>query len=227
MRKAVLALVAGVMIAVGSVPIGTLAVPAARADQAFNMIWMGSAALLGAGVIGDLIRGNDLSSDAMPDEVDLLTFGAGAYHIMKDDEPGYDGTAALMRFEYRPSYYFWIAHPIAGIEVTHPGSTYVYGGLMADVRFGDNFILSPNAALGWYQAGGARDLGYPLEFRTGIEAAWRFDDGMRIGAVFHHLSNAELGSQNPGVETFTLNLSLPIQYFVGGGNGRRGGLFNK
>lgn len=187
---------------------------AARADAGFNMIWMSSAALLAAGVIGDLVRGNGLSADAMPEEVDLLTFGVGAYHIWKDNERDMQSTPALFRFEYRPSYYLWIAHPFLGFEATHLGSTYLYGGLMADVRFGDHFILSPNAALGWYNQGGARDLGYPLEFRTGIEAAWRFDDGLRVGLAFHHISNADLGGSNPGIEELTLNVSVPIQYFV-------------
>ncbi|GEO83027.1 acyloxyacyl hydrolase [Pararhodospirillum oryzae] len=187
----------------------------ARADPAFNVIWISSAALLAAGAVGDMVRGNAIGSDTMPREVDLLTFGAGLNNVWHDNEPDGDLMPALFRFEYRPSYYAWIAHPLAGIEVTSRGSTYLYGGLMADVRFGQHLIVSPSAALGWYQQGDGRDLGLPLEFRTGLEAAWRFDDGLRIGAAFHHLSNAELGDSNPGVEEATLNVSLPIQYFVG------------
>lgn len=186
----------------------------AQADPAFNAIWMTSAALLAAGVVGDVLRGNALSADTMPDDVDLLTVGVGGYHIWKDSKTDFEDTPALFRFEYRPSYYLWIAHPFLGVEATHLGSTYLYGGLMADVRFGDHLILSPSAALGWYSQGNARDLGHPLEFRTGIEAAWRFDDGMRVGVAFHHLSNAGLSDWNPGIEELTLTLSFPIQYFV-------------
>jgi hypothetical protein len=187
----------------------------AKADPAFNIIWMTSAGLLAAGILGDLLRGNEISADTMPDEVDTLTFGLGAYNVWKDNEGDFDQTPALFRFEYRPAYYLWIAHPIAGIEATHMGSTFLYGGFMADVRFGNNIILSPSAAVGWYNKGGARDLGSPLEFRTGIEAAYRFEDGLRLGLAFHHISNADLGDKNPGIEEVTLNVSLPIQYFVG------------
>ncbi|WP_041795044.1 acyloxyacyl hydrolase [Pararhodospirillum photometricum] len=187
----------------------------AHADQAFNLIWMSSAALLAAGAVGDLVRGNDISSNTMPREVDLLTFGAGMHNVWSDNEDDGKLRSALARFEYRPSYYLWITHPIAGIEVTSKGATYLYGGFMADVRFGKHFIVSPSAAVGWYNQGDDREMGSPLEFRTGLEAAWRFDDGLRVGAAFHHLSNADLGESNPGVEEATLNVSLPIQYFVG------------
>ncbi|ABC23272.1 acyloxyacyl hydrolase [Rhodospirillum rubrum] len=204
----VVALVAALVVAPGTAR-------QAKADSAFNAIWMSSAALLAAGIVGDLVRGNEISSKAMPKEKDLLTFGVGAYNVIEDNKNDFDSTPALFRFEYRPSYYAWIAHPFLGFEATHLGSTYLYGGVMADVRFGKHLILSPSAAVGWYNEGNARDLGYPLEFRTGIEAAWRFDDGLRAGVAFHHISNAGIGDINPGIEEVTLNLSFPIQYFVG------------
>ncbi|WP_413207667.1 acyloxyacyl hydrolase [Rhodospirillum sp. A1_3_36] len=207
------------ILAVAILALGLAAAPLAsrdaKADPAFNIVWMSAAGLLAAGIVGDLLRGNEISADTMPDEVDTLTFGMGAYNVWKDNEGDFDQMPALFRFEYRPAYYLWIAHPIAGIEATHLGSTYVYGGFMADVRFGEHIILSPSAAVGWYNQGGARDLGGPLEFRTGIEAAYRFEDGLRVGMAFHHISNAELGDINPGIEEVTLNVSLPIQYFLG------------
>ncbi|MCF8489679.1 MAG: acyloxyacyl hydrolase [Rhodospirillum sp.] len=207
------------VLAVAALAVGLAAAPLAnreaKADQAFNIVWMSAAGLLAAGIIGDLVRGNEISTDSMPDEVDTLTFGLGAYNVWKDNEGDFDQMPALFRFEYRPAYYLWIAHPIAGIEATHLGSTYVYGGFMADVRFGEHVVLSPSAAVGWYNQGGARDLGSPLEFRTGIEAAYRFEDGLRLGLAFHHISNAELGDKNPGIEEVTMNVSLPIQYFLG------------
>ncbi|WP_157879134.1 acyloxyacyl hydrolase [Pararhodospirillum photometricum] len=73
----------------------------------------------------------------------------------------------------------------------------------------------PNTALGYYQRGGGRDLGYPLEFRSGLEIGWRFDGGMRAGVAMHHLSNANIGDRNPGVEELSLNLSIPLASVTG------------
>ena len=38
------------------------------------------------------------------------------------------------------------------------------------------------------------------EFRSGIGAAYEFDNGWRLGADIHHISNAGLDRKNPAVE---------------------------
>ncbi|CCG08039.1 Putative uncharacterized protein [Pararhodospirillum photometricum DSM 122] len=92
---------------------------------------------------------------------------------------------------------------------------YLYGGLLADIMVGRHVYVMPNTALGYYQRGGGRDLGYPLEFRSGLEIGWRFDGGMRAGVAMHHLSNANIGDRNPGVEELSLNLSIPLASVTG------------
>jgi hypothetical protein len=56
-----------------------------------------------------------------------------------------------------------------------------------------------------YRQGDGRDLGYPLEFRSQLEIGHRFRGGPRIALAFSHLSNAGLGSHNPGQESVTIN----------------------
>ncbi|GEO82021.1 acyloxyacyl hydrolase [Pararhodospirillum oryzae] len=143
-----------------------------------------------------------------PDKGDLLVLGAGAVTLFnfKDDE----STAGQFRFEYRPNESLWILRPFGGFEVSTEGSTYLYGGLLADVMLGKRVYVMPNAALGWYTQGGGRDLGYPLEFRSGLEVGWRFDGGWRAGVAMHHLSNANIADKNPGVEEVSLNVSMPL-----------------
>ena len=66
-----------------------------------------------------------------------------------------------------------------------------------------------------YYRGTGVDLGFPLEFRSSVELAYRFDDRSRLGAQIYHLSNASLGWQNPGTEVLMLSYSVPITRFTG------------
>ena len=53
-----------------------------------------------------------------------------------------------------------------------------------------------------------RDLGYELEFRSGIEIGYVFCNKSRLGVHFYHISNASLGRKNPGEEA----CPVPILY---------------
>lgn len=64
-----------------------------------------------------------------------------------------------------------------------------------------------NIAPGIYLHGGNQDtnLGYWLQFRSGVELGYQFSDATKIGLAFHHLSNASLGKTNPGTETLSVH----------------------
>ena len=64
--------------------------------------------------------------------------------------------------------------------------------------------------VGAFTRGGGKNLGSNVEFRTGAELAWRFDDRSRLGVALHHISNAGLTQRNPGTETIMLNYSIPL-----------------
>ncbi|WP_342236544.1 acyloxyacyl hydrolase [Inquilinus sp. OTU3971] len=201
-------------VAVAAVMLGSV-----QTAQAANVpIWIGigSAAILAAGILGESSDIGDIRVGNGATDLPLsLTLGAGYYNILNDKgEPGHEdrdkGGAGIGRVELRFNQEFLRIRPFIGIEANTESATYFYGGGMLDVRFGEHFILSPNAAVGAYFNGDGRDMGSTVEFRTGIEAAWEFDNRMRIGAAFHHISNAGIGDVNPGVETLTLNLSIPL-----------------
>ncbi|MBB4286316.1 acyloxyacyl hydrolase [Roseospira goensis] len=195
---------------------GAVLAPApARADADFNMIAAASLAVVGAGLIGDHIRGNDVWAEG-PEEPFRFAVGAGAHNVRIDNETDRGNeTVSMVRVEARLPEKLWRFTPIAGLEVTDRGAVYAYGGLALDVFFGERFVVTPNAAAGYYSAGEGRDLGYPLEFRTGIEAAYQFGNGSRLGVAYHHISNAGLGDRNPGIETLTLNYALPLDMLFG------------
>ncbi|MCK0144024.1 acyloxyacyl hydrolase [Aliiroseovarius sp. F20344] len=55
----------------------------------------------------------------------------------------------------------------------------------------------------WMRSEGGPVLGYPLEFRSGIEAGFYRESGGRVGVSLDHRSNGELSDPvpNPGLET--------------------------
>lgn len=208
----------GALVLAGALGVGlaTTAVPrSAQADADFNIIAFSSLGIIAAGMLGDYMRGNDIWAEG-PEEPFRIAAGLGGYNVNIDNENDKGNeTYGLFRVEARLPYKLWRFTPIAGVEVSHQGSVYGYGGFAMDVFFGDNIIVTPSAAVGLYEAGNARDLGYPVEFRTGIEAAWQFDNGSRLGLAYHHISNAELGDRNPGIENLTVNYAIPFDMLFG------------
>lgn len=144
----------------------------------------------------------------------LLSVGAGKFDAF-DNIPRDE--AADFRLEYRFGSGALLAQPASwvvmrpwtGIEVTSDGGTYAAGGFAFDLMLG-SFIITPSFGAGAFIDGGGKDMGYLLEFRTGLEGAWQFDNGLRIGAAVSHISNAEIGDENPGAEIVSLYLHIPI-----------------
>lgn len=91
------------------------------------------------------------------------------------------------------------------------GAFYVYTGINFDLLFFDHFLFAPGFAGGYYANGRGKDLGYPIEFRSGIELGWQFADWHRLGIHFYHLSNASLGRRNPGEESLVLYYDIPLR----------------
>jgi hypothetical protein len=118
--------------------------------------------------------------------------------------------AGEFRGEYRFAQGIWVIKPMLGAFGTTRGAAYGYGGLLADFVFADHYAVTPNAAVGYYHRGSGKNLGSPAEFKTGAEFAYRFDNAMRLGLDFDHISNAGLTRRNPGTEELLVVFSLPV-----------------
>ncbi|WP_420562038.1 acyloxyacyl hydrolase [Thalassobaculum sp.] len=148
---------------------------------------------------------------ARAEEPDFLTFGAGYYDLFDDQ------AAAEARFEYRFSEknkLLWFT-PFVGLTATSDAATYGYAGIALDVFFGNRWVATPTFAAGLYGNGDGKDLGHAIEFRSGLEIAYRFDDYSRLGLSFTHISNAGIGERNPGVESLVLFYSVPFDAVFG------------
>jgi hypothetical protein len=142
---------------------------------------------------------------------DFLSFGCGAFDFYREKH---------RTFEFEIEYKFhlkWLKPPIrqlnfrplVGAMTTARGSFYGYLGINFDLLFFDHLLFAPGFAGGYYYPGHG-NLGYPLEFRSGVELAWQFSDWHRLGIHFYHLSNASLGNRNPGEESLILFYDIPI-----------------
>ncbi|WP_292881274.1 acyloxyacyl hydrolase [Nisaea sp.] len=145
-------------------------------------------------------------SSLRAEEPAFLSLGAGVYDLLDNE------TTAEVRVEYRFSedHKLWLFTPFVGLMATAEGATYGYGGIGVDIFFGKRWVLTPNFAVGLYGNGDGKDLGHPVEFRSGLELAYRFEDYSRLGLTFHHISNASLDDQNPGTESLMLMYSIPF-----------------
>tara|TARA_B100000586_G_C20059925_1_gene405809 strand:+ start:232 stop:762 length:531 start_codon:yes stop_codon:yes gene_type:complete len=146
-----------------------------------------------------------------------LVLGFGAFD-MNDNK-----TTGEQRIEYRHGErYLSLFKPFVGIMRTNDEAYYGYLGIGIDLYFGKCrcVVFQPNFAVGIFEDGddqgegpnSGKDLGGGLEFRSGVELAYRFENNMRFGIAFSHISNAGLGDINPGTESLVLTWAVPLDW---------------
>ena len=140
----------------------------------------------------------------------VLAFSAGLFEV--GDATYHAAEAGL---QWRGGGHWWVFHPMAGGMVTHKGSCNLYAGFSFDLPLGNRLVLRPSFAPGYYNKGSGKDLGYSLEFRSGLEVGWRFSNGTRLGVEFNHISNASLGDRNPGANSLVAMLAIPTAKLFG------------
>ena len=141
---------------------------------------------------------------AAAQDPDLFAFSVGGFDVNDDD------TAAEASIEYRSDWKPFYLGPTIGLMVNSDGGVYGYGGVYLDLFFGRRFVVTPNFAVGGYSQGDSKDLGSTIEFRSGVDVAYRFDDRSRLGIAFHHISNASIDDTNPGVNSLVVTYAVPI-----------------
>ncbi len=100
--------------------------------------------------------------------------------------------------------------PAVGYGKAADGSSYAYSDLRRDFWLDDRWVAIPSFGFGVFTRGEELNLGDPLEFRSGIEIAYRFKHNYRAGIALFHLSNGGFADHNPGTEVLVLSLSIPL-----------------
>ena len=161
-------------------------------------------------LIGCLLFANLAQAASIPD---LISFAVGSFDFTREKHRTWEFDAEY-KFHLnclKSPWHFLEFRPLCGLMATATGSVYAYGGINFDLLFWDHFLIAPGFAAGYYYAGHGKNLGYPLEFRSGIELAYQFSDWHRLGIHFYHLSNASIGKRNPGEESLVLYYDIPIK----------------
>ena len=152
-------------------------------------------------------------------------FAIGVYDVKFDGSE--TDPATDFRFEKRfnnsileigpESENFFNLKPLLGIEATSDSAIYLLGGIYLEDNVGSlfageesNFILTPSFGVGYYDEGDGMKLGNNIEFRTSLEISYQLQNSNRIGLSFGHISNANIGDKNPGVEILSLSYQVPF-----------------
>lgn len=136
-----------------------------------------------------------------------FAFYAGQYSSFRSSQ--YE--TGLAGIEYRWADQYYGLRPTVGVWGNGDGAWYGYGGIYWDLELGNSGIfITPGVAAGAYRQGDSKDLGSWFEFRDTLEISYRFDSGQRLGAQITHMSNAGIGSDNPGVEMLQAVYTHPI-----------------
>ena len=162
-----------------------------------------------------------LSTSAISKGYDV--FGLGLFDVKFDGSQTNEATD--FRYERRfnnsllkigpESYEFFDLKPFAGFEVTSDSASYFLAGVYLEDNIGtlftgdsSNFIFIPSFGAGYYDDGDGKKLGSDIEFRTTFEVSYQLKNENRIGFSFGHISNANIGDKNPGVEVLSLSYQL-------------------
>ena len=94
--------------------------------------------------------------------------------------------------------------PITGGFLTEKNAFYLYSGVQAEYDLGF-LTITPSFAPGYYNYGDGKDLGYPLEFKSEVQMSLNLSDSTQLGMSYNHISNASLGSKNPGANSYIFN----------------------
>ena len=152
-------------------------------------------------------------------------FGIGLYDIKFDGSA--TNQASDLRYEKRfdnslveigpESENFFDLKPFIGLETTTDSAVYILGGIYLEDNLGtlfvgeeSNFVFTPSFGAGFYDDGDGKKLGNDIQFRTTFEFSYELKNKNRIGISYGHISNANLGDKNPGVEILSLSYQVPF-----------------
>lgn len=149
-----------------------------------------------------LLRGTEI-----PPPPPQLVVGGGYF----DANEKYSG--GLFQLEYRfGCFWFCAVRPQVVLITPEFRSFFIGAGIGAEFHATRNILLIPSFTPGLYFKGNGRDLGYPIEFRSSIEAAYEWTNKWRLGGQFYHISNASLGHHNPGANAIVLFVAIPFSH---------------
>ena len=94
--------------------------------------------------------------------------------------------------------------PVTGALITADNAAYFYTGVEAQYKIG-TINFTPSFAPGLYHEGDGKDLGHLIEFKSELQFSLDLSTNSELGFSYNHISNASLGSKNPGANSYMFN----------------------
>ena len=95
-------------------------------------------------------------------------------------------------------------YPVTGFFLTVDNAKYVYKGFQTTYDKG-SFNITPSFTPGLYDKGNGKDLHHVIEFKTEIQISYNISKKSEIALSYNHISNANLGDNNPGANSYMFN----------------------
>lgn len=141
-----------------------------------------------------------------PEQYRMLSLKAGQLGIDRSlDNRGLYGT----ELRFRPTDWYQLV-PSIGFATTEIDASFFYVDIKKDFFLSSHWYVTPSFGVGIFNETSKFRLGHTLEFRSGMEAGYRFNNHYRLGLALFHLSNGGLSDENPGTEIVLFSLSIPF-----------------
>ncbi|MEM7051746.1 MAG: acyloxyacyl hydrolase [Acidobacteriota bacterium] len=149
-----------------------------------------------------------VSASAQVFEPSELVVSAGVFNVLNDERDNEVGVELrLGTFELPLGRHRIPLGVQFGAMATEESAYYIYGSFRYDWWLSQRWRLTPFLGGGIYSAGDGKDLGGPVEFRSGLELSVGLTERSRLGLSFYHLSNGVLYDSNPGAESLVVVFS--------------------
>ena len=100
--------------------------------------------------------------------------------------------------------FFGTLSPVTGALITQDSATYIYTGVQAMYKVG-NINITPSFTPGLYNQGDGKNLGHIVEFKSEVQLSFDLPKESQFGFSYNHISNANLGDNNPGANSYMIN----------------------
>jgi lipid A 3-O-deacylase len=143
------------------------------------------------------------------EEYEMINITAGQVGIL-DDLEGQQRYGMEYRFTSFSGPLGFSLIPAIGAAAANNGARFIYTDLRHDFYLNDKWLLIPSFGVGVFNDSDEVNLGNSLEFRSGLEVAYQFQNKIRAGIAVFHLSNGGISSQNPGTEALVFSICIPV-----------------
>ena len=132
------------------------------------------------------------------------SFYTGMFDFSDDGKRANLFGAEYINFNASKDIFLGNVQPVTGAMITADDAIYIYTGYQLTQK-SNSTTFSPSFAVGYYDEGDGKDLGHEIEFKTQLQILFDISSNSELGISYNHISNASLGSKNPGANSYMFN----------------------